>query len=54
MFDADVELHIKGINIDWNKIDSRSIITVNPMVRAFLLWHRVISKGMPSQEQCMI
>lgn len=23
MFDADVELHIKGINIDWNKIDSR-------------------------------
>lgn len=26
MFDADVELHIKGINIDWNKIDSRSYL----------------------------
>ncbi len=26
MFDEDVELHIKGIYIDWNKIDSRSYL----------------------------
>ena len=26
MFDNDVELHIKGINIDWDKIDSRSYL----------------------------
>ena len=26
MFDEDVELHIKGISIDWDKIDSRSYL----------------------------